>query len=233
MVARCAAAPGAVRTAPVSFCLRGGGRAGWLQVFMCAASVSSTARAGKVLSSGRTRCAASCDLLYGPASLVTGIALPRAPAEIEALHWRGGAGGGPAAPWIHLMAATAFIFVVVPRVLLGAFTAGIACGAGAFRARAGIARALHPAGARGERCSIARQHTSRSFRTLILPTMQSLRGAELLLHAVFGARCAHRVRRIVSLWRGGVACRNDSTAAELQVLLLSLAATPEAENHGL
>ena len=64
-------------------------------------------------------------VLYGPASWITGIPVP-SEAELEAARWRvGGNGGGePAARWIHLIAASAFIYVIVPRLVL-AFTAAI------------------------------------------------------------------------------------------------------------
>ena len=58
-------------------------------------------------------------VLYGPASLLTGIAIPDA-AHLEAIRWRQGGGGESAAPWIHLLAATALVFVVVPRLVLAA-----------------------------------------------------------------------------------------------------------------
>ena len=69
-------------------------------------------------------------VLYGPASAITGIAIPDA-AHLEAIRWQGTAGGEPAAPWIHLLAATALVFVVIPRALL----ACIAAIAGAHAAR--------------------------------------------------------------------------------------------------
>jgi hypothetical protein len=45
-------------------------------------------------------------VLYGPASALTGIALPATGDQVAALHWRNGQGAAAAAPWIHLMAAT-------------------------------------------------------------------------------------------------------------------------------
>ena len=71
-------------------------------------------------------------VLYGPASLLTGIDIPDA-ARLEAIRWHSdgaggaappaGVGGEPAANWIHLLAATALIFVVIPRLLIAAFQA--------------------------------------------------------------------------------------------------------------
>ncbi|MCZ8132557.1 MAG: DUF2868 domain-containing protein [Steroidobacteraceae bacterium] len=54
--------------------------------------------------------------LYGPASALTGLPLPANAIETEAL--RRAYGGVPAAPWLHLMAATVVLYVIVPRLLL-------------------------------------------------------------------------------------------------------------------
>jgi hypothetical protein len=54
--------------------------------------------------------------LYGPASALTGIPIPPADA-LELLRWDGGAGAGQALAWAHLMAVTASLYVVVPRLL--------------------------------------------------------------------------------------------------------------------
>ena len=169
-------------------------------------------------------------LLYGPASLLTGIPLPSTPAEIEALHWRDGAGGAPAAMWIHLMAATAMIYVVVPRVLLGLITAGIAWGtARSMRvpdtAVPYIRRVLAASDAALPASNL--QVTPYAY----VPDDLSLRGADLVLHAVFGPDARIAVTGAVA-YGDEAALAPQLAAADVQVLLLSLAATPEAENHG-
>jgi hypothetical protein len=56
-------------------------------------------------------------VLYGPASLLSGISIPAAD-EIERLRLTAASGGGgDAAPWIHLIAWTAGLYIVLPRVL--------------------------------------------------------------------------------------------------------------------
>jgi hypothetical protein len=56
-------------------------------------------------------------MLYGPASLLSGIPLP-ASDEIERLRLTAASGAsGDAAPWIHLIAWTAGLYIVFPRVL--------------------------------------------------------------------------------------------------------------------
>jgi hypothetical protein len=55
-------------------------------------------------------------VLYGPASLLSGIPIPAAD-EIERLRLTAASGGGgDAAPWIHLVAWTAGLYIVLPRV---------------------------------------------------------------------------------------------------------------------
>ncbi len=55
--------------------------------------------------------------LYGPASAVSGVALPSADA-IRALIWSGPtSGGGPAGQWIYLIDWTALLYIVFPRLL--------------------------------------------------------------------------------------------------------------------
>jgi len=62
-------------------------------------------------------------VLYGPASALSGIALPSTAAEVQALSWTA-SGGVDAAPWIHLIALTAVLYVAIPRTLL-ALVAGV------------------------------------------------------------------------------------------------------------
>jgi hypothetical protein len=60
-------------------------------------------------------------MLYGPASLLSGIPIPTAD-EIERLRLTAASGGGgDAAPWIHLIAWTAGLYIVLPRVLAALF----------------------------------------------------------------------------------------------------------------
>ena len=75
-------------------------RAGWESTFLDAGSVR-----------------ALLLVIYGPASLLTGIDIPDTSA-LEAMRWDNGSEGAPAADWIHLLAATVLIYVIVPRLLL-------------------------------------------------------------------------------------------------------------------
>jgi hypothetical protein len=56
-------------------------------------------------------------VLYGPASLITGIALPPAAGIAELRLTAASGSGGDAAPWIHLIAWTAVLYIVLPRLI--------------------------------------------------------------------------------------------------------------------
>jgi hypothetical protein len=56
-------------------------------------------------------------LILGPASLLTGIPLPDA-VRLEQVRWGPGQPGENAAPWIHLYATTALLFIVLPRLAM-------------------------------------------------------------------------------------------------------------------
>ena len=58
-------------------------------------------------------------VLYGPASLITGIALPPTAGIAELQLTAASRSGGDAAPWIHLIAWTAVLYIVLPRLILG------------------------------------------------------------------------------------------------------------------
>jgi hypothetical protein len=61
------------------------------------------------------------DVAYGPASRLTRIPIPD-PAHLAAIRWEDGRGGENAAPWIHLLAATVLLFILLPRVALALAT---------------------------------------------------------------------------------------------------------------
>jgi hypothetical protein len=54
--------------------------------------------------------------LYGPASALTGIAIPSAQG-IGLLRWHDASGGGEASVWAHLIAVTATLYIIVPRLV--------------------------------------------------------------------------------------------------------------------
>jgi hypothetical protein len=56
-------------------------------------------------------------LLYGPAAVILGIALPPTARDVAALHVTGAAGGVAALPWIYLISLTVTIYIIVPRAI--------------------------------------------------------------------------------------------------------------------
>lgn len=169
-------------------------------------------------------------LMYGPAAALTGIPLPVDDAAVSALHWRGGAGGAPAAPWIHLMAATAMWFVVLPRLLLAlAATIGLVrAGSRLDPPAALLAYARNVLGA-----AALPAEAVRVVPYAYQPGVPSVDGARRLLEAAFGA--GTQVDFDTPLAYGdepAYARRTGVAAADVQVVLCSLASTPEAENHG-
>ncbi|HET7204421.1 MAG TPA: DUF2868 domain-containing protein [Steroidobacteraceae bacterium] len=171
-------------------------------------------------------------VLYGPASAATGIALPADDAAIEALHWRDGAGGGPAAGWIHLIAATAILFVVLPRLWL-AILASIAL----VRASRRIAPPdlLLPYARRvlGASDAAPAAVAVRVIPYAYHPAQASLDGLGKLLHATYGP--GTRVDLATAVAYGDEAALRrlePATSHGLEILLFTLAATPEVENHG-
>ncbi len=61
-------------------------------------------------------------LLYGPASLITGIELPPTAGIAELQLTAAQRSGGDAAPWIHLLAWTAGLYILLPRLIAVLFT---------------------------------------------------------------------------------------------------------------
>jgi hypothetical protein len=56
-------------------------------------------------------------VLYGPASLITGISLPPTAGIAELRLTAASGSGGDATPWIHLIAWTAVLYILLPRLI--------------------------------------------------------------------------------------------------------------------
>jgi Protein of unknown function (DUF2868) len=202
----------------VGFYLRGIAleyRAGWESTFLGTAQVRSLLR-----------------LIYAPASTLTGIALPADETAVTSLHWRNGQGGGPAAPWIHLMAATAILYVVLPRLLL-ALTATLRL----VRAsdQLAVPESLLPYARRtlGASDAALPAQTARLTCFAYQPAAASEQGVQRVLHAAFGADT--RIEFAPAVAYGDeerFSAAASGAASDLEILLFSLAATPEVENHG-
>jgi hypothetical protein len=170
-------------------------------------------------------------MLYEPASLLSGISIGSA-GEISELRWTATGGGGEAATWIHLIAITAVLYIVLPRLL--------AAGAATFdlwrlarriplpATLLGYARALVigvGSGTVGETASVVPYAYE--------PKTSSLAGLESLLGATLGANLKIQMGDPVKYGdEETVATRLAATTATWHVILMTLASTPEVENHG-
>jgi len=183
---------------------------------------------------GPAQVTAILGMLFGPVAGWSGVELPRTLEAVEALRWP--AGGGDAAPWIHLIALSLAAYIVVPRLLL----AGLATGALAWLGRpTALPDALRPYAAgifRGGghlRTGGVTSVTPYAYE----PSDASLAGLERWLSSVTQADA--RIDRRTTLRYGEedmAGAAFDSGAhrvADLHVVLMNLAATPEAENHGV
>ena len=193
-------------------------RAGWESTF---------------LDAGQVR--AVLGLLYGPASAASGIALPATDAAIEALHWRGGAGGGQAAPWIHLIAVTALLFVVLPRLVL-ATVSTLALARESHRLEPPDALLPYAREVLGESDATPAAIVARVTPYAYRPADASRAGLERLLRAAYGAATVIDLDAPLAYGEedraGGHFGRGARGGDGLEVVLFTLASTPEAENHG-
>jgi hypothetical protein len=193
-------------------------QAGWESTFLDAAQVH------RVLA-----------IAYGPASALTGIAIPDA-AHLQAIRFTDGAGGEGAARWIHLLAATALLFIVLPRVALAALAT---LGVWRRSLRAPLPPVLVPyfrtafSGVEG----VVGRGIAAVVPYAYEPAPQVAERLRTLLPAALGPGLAVDLRASVrygeeDAFLANLADRSGAAIADALVLLLNLAATPEDENHG-
>jgi hypothetical protein len=171
-------------------------------------------------------------VIYGPASLVTGIAIPDA-AALEAIRWKDATGGSRAAPWIHLLAATVALFVVLPRLALSL--------AGTLFITRWSQRAPLPAwlaayfrGAFGALGGSIGRGVATVVPYAYEPSAEARAGLRALLPRALGESLTLDSRATVRYGEEDEFVRQLDAAgkADVVVLLFNLAATPEEENHG-
>ncbi len=175
-------------------------------------------------------------VLYGPASTVSGISLPDQE-QLAVLRWEHGSGGGDAALWIHLIAITAALFVVLPRL---AFAALATADAWRHALRAPLPESLVPYFRTAFGATTAAGTLGRGIASVrpygYEPAKESVVGLEALLPKALGEGVAVDMRDPVRYGDEDafVARLGERTVgiADTVVLLFSLAATPEDENHG-
>jgi hypothetical protein len=166
-------------------------------------------------------------IVYGPASALVGIPLPSL-GEIETLRWTGSGGGGEAASWIHLIACTAAIYIIVPRLILAALSAVASW-------RLSRNPALPPTLLSHARTLVlgasggVAQETASATPYSYDPTEESIAGLKTLLAATLGGVIGVELRPAIAYGEE----EKIAAASDWNVLLMNLASTPESENHGL
>lgn len=169
-------------------------------------------------------------LLLGPASTLTGVPLPDA-AHIAALRWSAGSSGENAGPWIHLYAASAALFVIVPRLLLASWNAAKAWrlahhfpvpGREDFYVRRLLRSVEGGAG--------VVRITPYAYR----PSDETITRLTRLVRAAFGDGARVEIDSAVDYGAEEEWLERANFAPETDhhLLLFNLASTPEAENHG-
>lgn len=169
---------------------------------------------------------------YGPASLVTGIPIPDA-AQLEAIRWKNGSGGVRAAPWIHLLAASVAIFVVLPRLALALLATAFISG---WSRRAPLPSALNAyfRTAFGALGGVIGRGLVTVIPYAYEPSAASRAGLRALLPLTLGGDLTLDARAPVRYGEEDEFLQGLGGAGKLDavVLLLNLSATPEAESHG-
>ncbi len=168
-------------------------------------------------------------LVLGPASQLSGIALPdlNGFAALRAVHGDAKAGAS-AAPWIHLLALTLLLFVVLPRALLAFWSASRS----SLRARRFPMPLDEPYFQRLVRLQRGGAAHLQVWPYAFTPSPQATLALRALLADAFGARVGLGVASTVAY--GG----EDETVLAVDpgtthgLVLFDLNATPEAETHG-
>ena len=167
-------------------------------------------------------------IVLGPASLLSGIALPDAQ-HLATLRLSTGAGEN-AGRWIHLHAVTIAVFVIAPRLALGALAL--------VRARRMATHFMMPLTATYYRGLDRRQRGTR-ISVDAIPYSLSLReagtqGLNQHLCSIFGGDTRVVLAPTVALGQEDTLSTHWSPTpgVSLVVALYALSATPEAETHG-
>ena len=168
-------------------------------------------------------------VVLGPASALTGIAVPGVD-HIASMCWTEGFQGENAANWIHLYAATALIFIVVPRLALAVVTRFQA-----FRMRVGL-RTPTTDDAYFRRLLFAGQGSGDRARVVpysFEPHAPSREAIRALLQDLWGGRLTVEFQPPVQYGEEDdyVVSAAGEPAADYLVTLLNMASTPEEENH--
>lgn len=169
-------------------------------------------------------------LLLAPASAVTGLATPSL-AEVEALRFSSTGPGAPAARWIHLYAASVALLVVLPRLALAAIAA--------LQARRRAQRVV---------IDLSEPYFRRLLgglsmvpaRLRVLPYSYTpdeavVDGVRAVARQILGDDTELALRPTIAYGdeeHAGAGLQTNDGQVAVTLVLVSLAATPEHENHG-
>jgi hypothetical protein len=157
-------------------------------------------------------------IALGPASILTGVPVPSVPPQ---------GGLSPAAPWIHLWAATAGLFIFLPRLLL----MSVAVKQGR-QGRADWAAAFEEYAAGARRLAEGQPLVARVLPVQCGPDSPLRDGLRAVLQHLWGGQVMIDFLPAVP-YGGEDECLAAMTEAPTHlVLLLPLAVTPEEEVHG-
>lgn len=185
------------------------------------------------LSAGQVHTALSA--LYGPASALTGLPVPD-DAHLEGIRWQQGAGGGErAGAWIHLLAASVLLYIVLPRLVL-ALLSTLVVWRWSLRAPLPAALTVYYRNAFGSVDSTIGRGIVMVLPYAYEPAPEALAGLRSLLPAALGENLAVDFRAPVAYGDEDAFLQHlgdrGGGVADALVLLFNLAATPENENHG-
>ena len=192
-------------------------RAGWESTFLDASQVH-----------------AIVSVVYGPASRLTGIPIPGVE-ELAAMRWQEGRAGDSAARWIHLLAATAVLFIVLPRLVLALMSTFVVW---RYRLRAPLPPALAPyfRSAFGAIEGVVGRGIVALMPCAYEPAASAVAALRVLLPAALGESLAVDVHAPVRYGEEDAFLQNladrGGGVANVIALLFNLATTPEDENHG-
>lgn len=171
--------------------------------------------------------------VYGPASALTGIALP-SEVQVEGLRWKDAVYGAPAADFIHLIAVTLALYIGLPRLAAWVF-----CSLQLWQQRKhpqlpaafiGYARKIL---VQTGRVTGLRAHV---YAYAYEPSSDALAGLTALLADALGGEVKCEQRAGIAYGDEDAfaerVAREPLAHADCYVLLMSLASTPETENHG-
>ena len=166
--------------------------------------------------------------VLAPASSLSGIALPDASTFAGLRSAHGDSGGVPAAPWIHLIALTLLLFVVLPRLVLAAIEGARA---------ATLARRFPLPLAEPYFQRLLRLRSGAAARLVAcpygrMPTPPATLALQALVADAFGPKARLQFAPTVPLGAEDDAAVVLDPACSHVLALFDLNATPEAEHHG-